>query len=67
MRLETGADFNYTIDGNEIRMYPKTNSKGLTDIELNKKPFILIAKTDNQYGYLRLDDGSALSLSMFNK
>ncbi|MCF8302609.1 MAG: hypothetical protein K9I94_04965 [Bacteroidales bacterium] len=63
------------IDNVEISIYNfqqqlidrvKTDSKGLADIDLEKKPFILIAKKDDQYGYLRLDDGSALSVSMFN-
>ena len=43
-----------------------TNSDGLVDIDLNKKPFLLVAKQDKQVGYLRLDDGSALSVSMFD-
>jgi hypothetical protein len=43
-----------------------TNSDGLVDIDLNKKPFLLVAKQGKQVGYLRLDDGSALSVSMFD-
>lgn len=44
----------------------QTNSEGIVVIDLNKKPYLLIAKKDKQRGYLRLDDGSALSLSMFD-
>lgn len=44
----------------------KTNSDGIANINLEKKPFLLIARKDGQVGYLRLDDGSALSLSMFD-
>ena len=43
-----------------------TNDKGLLEIDLTKKPFLLVAKKDGQYGYLRLDDGMALSMSMFD-
>lgn len=63
------------LSGVKIEMYNfqqqwigsgSTNSDGFLEIDLNKKPFLLIAKKDKQRGYLRLDDGSALSLSMFD-
>lgn len=44
----------------------KTNSDGLCQVKLAEKPFVLIAKKDQQRGYLRLDDASSLSLSMFD-
>ncbi len=43
-----------------------TGNDGMAKIEIDKKPFILVAKKGTQFGYLRLDEGSALSLSMFN-
>ena len=43
-----------------------TNTNGIAVIDLTKKPFLLIAKKGNQIGYLRLDDGTALSMSNFN-
>ncbi len=43
-----------------------TNSEGLVSIALDKKPFLLIASKGKEKGYLRLDDGSSLSLSMFD-
>jgi len=43
-----------------------TNSDGFADIKLEEKPFLLIAKKGNEKGYLRLDDGSSLSISMFD-
>jgi uncharacterized protein YfaS (alpha-2-macroglobulin family) len=43
-----------------------TNAEGRTMISLPQKPFLLVAQKNGQYGYLRLDDGSSLSLSMFN-
>ncbi len=51
---------------NEMIASKLTNNDGLLEIDLQKKPFLLIAKKDKQRGYLRLDDGSALSLSMFD-
>ncbi len=44
----------------------KTNKDGMVEVDLKKKPFMLIAKSGNQRGYLRLDDGSALSMSRFD-
>lgn len=51
---------------NQLITKKNTNSDGLATIELDKKPFLLVAKQGKQRGYLRLDDGSALSLSMFD-
>ncbi len=44
----------------------KTGKNGLAEISIDKEPFLLIAKKDKQRGYLRLDDGSSLSLSNFD-
>lgn len=44
----------------------KTDKDGLARPELPKKPFFLIAKQGAQRGYLRLDDGNALSMSRFD-
>ncbi|MEM7102566.1 MAG: MG2 domain-containing protein [Bacteroidota bacterium] len=43
-----------------------TDGKGMASIKLKKKPSFLIAKKDDQRGYLKLDDGSSLSLSRFD-
>ncbi len=43
-----------------------TDQDGFASINLEGKPFLLIAKRGEERGYLRVDDGSALSLSMFN-
>ncbi len=44
----------------------KTDGDGLSNIALSEKPFLVIAKEGDQRGYLRVDDGSALSLSNFD-
>ena len=43
-----------------------TGQDGLALIEPGQKPFLLIASHQKQKGYLRLDDGSSLSVSNFN-
>ncbi|WP_372774854.1 alpha-2-macroglobulin [Mangrovibacterium sp.] len=43
-----------------------TGSDGLAKVELKHKPFLLVAEKNGQYAYLRLDDGSSLSLSNFD-
>ena len=43
-----------------------TNSDGQAKIKVKGKPFLLIAKSGKQMGYLKIDDGSSLSLSNFN-
>lgn len=44
----------------------KTGSDGMAEIRSENKPFILIASSGNQKGYLKLNDGAALSLSKFD-
>lgn len=44
----------------------RTGGDGTVNIPLEERPYLLIAKQGRQGGYLRLDDGSALSTSMFN-
>lgn len=43
-----------------------TDKKGFASLVLTKKPFVAVAQKGNQTGYLRLDDGSSLSLSNFD-
>lgn len=44
----------------------KSGSDGFANIDLKRKPFLLIAKKGNERGYLKLDDGSSLALSRFD-
>ena len=44
----------------------ETNGSGMSEVKIPQKPFLLIAKKGTQRGYLKLDDGSSLSLSMFD-
>lgn len=43
-----------------------TNGEGIAELTMDKKPFLLVASYNGQKGYLKLDDGSALSLSNFD-
>lgn len=43
-----------------------TGMDGLAEIKTDGSPFILVASKDKQKGYLRIDDGSALSVSDFD-
>lgn len=43
----------------------ETNADGTASIDLKKKPFLMVAKKDKQRGYLKMEDGNSLSLSMF--
>lgn len=51
---------------NQLIATQTTDDDGMVDIEIKNKPFLLVAKKDKQRGYLRLDDGSSLSMSMFD-
>jgi alpha-2-macroglobulin len=44
----------------------KSGSDGFATIELKKKPYLLVAKSGSEKGYLKLDDGSSLPLSRFD-
>ncbi len=51
---------------NQLMEVQQTDQKGMVTILLEKKPYLLVATHGPQRGYLRLDDGSALSTSMFD-
>jgi hypothetical protein len=44
----------------------KTNSEGMCEATFKRKPFLMLVKSGAQRGYLKLDDGSSLSLSAFD-
>lgn len=51
---------------NQLVEVKQTGPDGMVTIPLEQKPFLLIARNGSQRGYLKLDDGSALSTSMFD-
>ncbi|MCW3090672.1 MAG: hypothetical protein JWP81_1741 [Ferruginibacter sp.] len=44
----------------------KSGSDGFVNIDIKRKPFLLVAKKGNERGYLKLDDGSSLPLARFD-
>ncbi len=62
----SGVEVEYYNYQNQLIDKATTDDDGKVVIPLKAKPFLLVAKKDKQRGYLRLDDGSALSLSMFD-
>lgn len=43
-----------------------TNTEGMCEAVFGKKPFLMVAKSGAQRGYLKMDDGSSLSVSAFD-
>ncbi|MDI1234662.1 MAG: MG2 domain-containing protein [bacterium] len=43
-----------------------TNAEGMMDVQLKEKPFLMVASSGKQRGYLKLLDGNANSLSKFD-
>jgi uncharacterized protein YfaS (alpha-2-macroglobulin family) len=62
----SGVDVKLYNFQNQLIAKGVTNSEGLVTINVGKKPFLLVASQGKQRGYLRLDDGEALSMSMFD-
>ncbi len=44
----------------------QTDGQGIALVQLERKPFVAVARQGAQKGYLRLQDGNALSLSRFD-
>lgn len=51
---------------NQLITTGTTDGNGLLTVPCKAKPYLAIAKNGKQRGYLRLDDGSSLSLSKFD-
>ena len=64
-----------TLQGIEIEVYNfqnqliktgTTDQRGMLELGLENKPYLLVARNGGERGYLKLDDGSSLSLSQFD-
>lgn len=51
---------------NQVIYKTKSDGDGLATFDLKRKPYILIAKKDDERGYLKLDDGNSLPLGRFD-
>ncbi|MDP5170396.1 MAG: MG2 domain-containing protein [Bacteroidia bacterium] len=63
-----GVDLEWYDYQNQLMYSSRTDEQGWARIKSDKNhpPFLLVAKQGKQRGYLRLDDGSALSMSRFD-
>jgi uncharacterized protein YfaS (alpha-2-macroglobulin family) len=62
-----GAELQIFDYQHQLLATTKTGNDGFAKIALpKKKPFLLVAKNGAQRGYLKLDDGSSLSVSAFD-
>lgn len=50
----------------QLILSAKTNKDGQVFLNPGQRPYFIIAKKENQRAYLRLDDGTTLSLSMYD-
>ncbi|MCW0482641.1 alpha-2-macroglobulin family protein [Gaoshiqia sediminis] len=63
---ETGVNLKIYSFQKQLMETVVTGADGLAKVQLKHKPFLLVAEKDGQLAYLRLDDGSSLSLSNFD-
>ncbi len=63
---ETGVEIQLFNFQNQVIETLRTDSRGFAEVDLTKKPYLLVAKRGEQFAYLRLDDGTSLSVSNFN-
>ena len=61
-----GANIKIFDFQNQLIGSANSDENGMVKIPIDKKPFLLIASKENEKGYLKLDDGNSLSLSMFD-
>ncbi len=55
----------YSYQGSELG-YTETDRNGMASLRLSAAPYYVKAEKDNDFTLVRTDDGSALSMSMFN-
>lgn len=63
-----GVELEWYDFQHQLMYSSQTDAKGWSTVTTNKEyaPFLLVAKMGDQRGYLRLDDGSSLSMSRFD-
>lgn len=62
----SGADVEFYDFQQQLIARAKTDGEGMVKTKLSKKPFAVIASKGADKGYLKLGDGSSLSLSKFD-
>ena len=61
----SGADVEFYDYQQQLLASATSDADGMVSVEMDREPFVLIAKQGEQRGYLRLKDGDAVSLSRF--
>lgn len=64
--LLSGVDIEVYDYQQQLLARASTDGEGKARIKVDRTPFAIVARKDEQIGYLKLDDGSALSLSSFD-
>lgn len=62
----SGANIEFYDFQQQLITTAQTNVQGMAQVKFEKPPFVLIANYNNERGYLRMQDGNALSLSRFD-
>lgn len=62
----SGVDLQLLDFQKQVIYKATSDADGFAKFELTRKPYLLVAKSGRETGYLRLDDGSSLPLSRFN-
>ncbi|MFN6944469.1 MAG: alpha-2-macroglobulin family protein [Cytophagaceae bacterium] len=60
------AEVNIYDYSQQIIKQVNTNSDGVASVSITQKPFFVAVKKDNQFGYLKLENSLALSVSNFD-
>ena len=63
---EAGVQLDFYDYQQQLISTATTDSEGIARIDLAETPFVVVAKKGNQKGYLKMMDGSSLSLSRFD-
>ncbi len=61
-----GVDLELLDFQKQVLYKATSDGDGFAKFQLQRKPYLLVAKIGNERGYLRLDDGSSLPLSRFD-
>ncbi|MCW3072480.1 MAG: hypothetical protein JWO44_2370 [Bacteroidetes bacterium] len=61
-----GASVEYYDYVKQVIATGVTDANGMLDVQLKRKPFLMLAKSGKQRGYLKLLDGNANSMSKFD-
>lgn len=62
----SGAELEFFDFQQQSMRIAQTDAQGMATVQLDRKPFVVVARKGTQKGYLKLQDGDALSLSRFD-